>query len=257
MFGKVILLLLSCATICAAGTIDPSVPDDRYLSYGAQHECVVPIYGKCECDKQKEPHDFHASAVVLSPRWVVTAAHVLKKTSGIKVKVKDKEHSAKRVIVNGRYEEALLGKYDIALCEFSDDMEISFYPELYDSDDEVGKVAGICGYGATGSFDTGWTRSDGRKRAGSNLISGSYNHVLLCSPRGGRRTSLEFLIAPGDSGGGMFVDGKLAGINSFVMTGDGKSNSDWGDEAGHTRVSLFAPWIRAHMRGEEPDDEIR
>lgn len=257
MFRKVILFVYFWASACSAGTIDPSVPDEKYLAYGARHECVVPIYGKCECEDRKEPRDFHASAVVISPRWAVTAAHVLKRTSGVKVKVRDREHAAKRVVVNGRYKEELLGTYDIALCEFGDDMELSFYPELYESDDEVGKVAGICGYGATGTFNTGWVRSDGRKRAGSNLISGSYNHVLLCKARGDRRTSLEFLIAPGDSGGGMFVDGKLAGINSFVMTEDGRSNSDWRDEAGHTRISLFAPWIRAYMRGEQPDDEIK
>lgn len=257
MFRKVVLFFCLSASACSAGTIDPSVSDEKCLEYGAQHECVVPIYGKFWSDNGKESREFHASAVVISPRWAVTAAHVLKGASDVKIKAGGRAHSAKRVIVNGRYDEALLGKYDIALCEFEEDVELSFYPELYESDDEVGKVAGICGYGATGTFNTGWVKADGKKRAGSNLISGSYNHVLLCKAKGDRRTSLEFLIAPGDSGGGMFVDGKLAGINSFVMTDDGRSNSDWGDEAGHTRVSLFAPWIKAYTRGETPDDEIR
>lgn len=257
MFRKVIFLLLFCSATCDAGTMDPSVADQKYLDYGSKHECVVPIYGRCECGKQKESHDFHASAVVISSRWAVTAAHVIHNTSGVKVKVKGKEHEATRVILNKNYMKGTFGTYDIALCEFGEDVGLDFYPDLYVGDDEVGKVAGICGYGAIGTFNTGWTRSDGRKRAGANLVSGSYNHVLLCKAKGDKRTNMEFLIAPGDSGGGMFIDGKLAGINSFVMTDDGRSNSDWGDEAGHTRVSLFVPWIRAHMRGEEVDDDIK
>jgi secreted trypsin-like serine protease len=66
---------------------------------------------------------------------------------------------------------------------------------------------------------------------------------LICSISGGKKTELEFLIASGDSGGGLFLDGKLAGINSFVSAEDGKTNSSYGDESGHTRISLYREWI--------------
>lgn len=257
MAFKALLFALAISATCVAGTIDPSVPDGKYLEYGEQHKCVVPIYGDCECKEGGgKPHKFSASAVVIDKRWVLTAAHVVKKTSDVKVKVKGHEHPMKRVVVNGRFKEEVLGRYDIALCESEDDMILDFYPSLYEGKDEVGRVAGVCGYGRTGTFSTGALRLDGRKRAGSNKIYRSEGHALMCSATDPGRSSLEFMIAPGDSGGGMFVDGKLAGVNSFVMATDGNPDSDYGDECAFTRVSLFAPWIRAYMRGETPDDEI-
>ncbi|MEK9661056.1 MAG: trypsin-like serine protease, partial [Alphaproteobacteria bacterium] len=59
---------------------------------------------------------------------------------------------------------------------------------------------------------------------------------------------LEYLIAPGDSGGGLFaalggVD-YLIGVHSFGWGRlDGDPDSDYGDVSGHTRVSSFYDWI--------------
>jgi hypothetical protein len=58
------------------------------------------------------------------------------------------------------------------------------------------------------------------------------------------RTELEFLICSGDSGGGLFINKKLAGINSCVLAADKKPNSSYGDDAGHTRISKYVPWIK-------------
>jgi hypothetical protein len=57
------------------------------------------------------------------------------------------------------------------------------------------------------------------------------------------KTSLEFLIASGDSGGGLFIDGKLAGINSCIMAVNGSPKSDYRTESGHTRISINLDWI--------------
>ena len=56
-------------------------------------------------------------------------------------------------------------------------------------------------------------------------------------------TELEFCAANGDSGGGLFIDNKLAGINSMVLAADKKTNSDYGDECTHTRISSYKSWI--------------
>ncbi len=67
---------------------------------------------------------------------------------------------------------------------------------------------------------------------------------------------LEGLIAPGDSGGGLFITTStgiyLAGINSFVGSDFGVPRSVYGNFSGHTRVSAFSDWIEARIRGEEP-----
>jgi hypothetical protein len=61
------------------------------------------------------------------------------------------------------------------------------------------------------------------------------------------KTELEFLIASGDSGGGLFIDNKLAGINSCVMAVDKKPDSTYNDESGHTRISKFIGWIKENI----------
>ena len=68
--------------------------------------------------------------------------------------------------------------------------------------------------------------------------------------------TLEGLIAPGDSGGGLFITTStgtyLAGVNSFVGSDFGQPHSVYGNFSGHTRVSAFSDWIEARIRGEEP-----
>ena len=229
--------------IAYAGTIDPSVPDQKYKEYGSKFECVVEISGICCCDSKKDKHKFHASAVVIDPHWIVTAAHVVKDTSDVVIKVKDKEYKISKLIVHEDFEEGQVGYHDIALGYSEEDFGLSFYPALYDKKDEVSKVVSLCGYGMTGNFSTGAVKSDGAKRAGSNIVERTERSVLVCSIDGGKKTSLEFMIGSGDSGGGLFLDGKLAGINSFVMAADGKTNSDYGDECAHTRISTYKKWI--------------
>jgi hypothetical protein len=255
MIRITLLIVLLAAGACYGGTRDPSVPDEKYVEYGSKYECVVPIYGECVCGKGKY-HEFHASAVVISPRWVVTAAHVVHGQPGAKVKVRGKEFVLKRVIVNRHFDESRLGMYDIAMGETEGDMGLDFYPKLYEERNEAGKTAGICGYGITGTFSTGATLSDGKKRAGSNVVCRIENHVMVCSATDAKRTNMEFMISHGDSGGGLFIDQRLAGINSFVSAADKNPNSSYGDECHHTRISLFLPWIEGCMKGEEPKEEV-
>lgn len=258
MLTRTFLSFFLAVSVCHAGTIDPRVPDSKYVEYGESHECVVPIYGDCVCEEGGgKGHKFAASAVVVGPRWIVTAAHVVKGTSGVKVRVRGKEHSISKVVVNRHFNDDKIGLYDIAVGRSDEDMGLDFYPSLYEDKDEEGKVVSICGYGVTGTFGSGAVSSDGKKRAGSNVVDRIENHVLVCSVGGSRRSSMEFMISHGDSGGGLFIDQKLAGINSFVSATDGKPNSDYGDECHHTRVSIFAPWIRGQMSGEDPDGEVK
>lgn len=247
---RVLIPFLLLARACLGGTINPGANDQRHLSYGEKHECVVKIFGDCDCDEAGgSPHQFAASAVVIGPRWIVTAAHVLGTASNVKVVVKGREHSISKVVVQEDFDEDEVGMNDIAVGMSDEDMELDFYPGLYEGDDEVGKVASVCGFGVTGNFKTGAVRTDGRKRAGSNMVERAERHVLVCSAGGKPSTTMEFLISHGDSGGGLFIDGRLAGINSFVSASDGKPDSSYGDESSHTRISLFADWIREKTGG--------
>ncbi len=55
--------------------------------------------------------------------------------------------------------------------------------------------------------------------------------------------NLEGNVAPGDSGGALFIGGQLAGVISFLGSVDGNGNADYGDVSGYTRVSTFNTWI--------------
>ena len=103
----------------------------------------------------------------------------------------------------------------------------------------------MAGWGFTGTFNTGIEKADGKRRAGSNFIDRTERKILVCSPskRHEKTTELEYLIGSGDSGGGLFIDNKLAGIHSSVIGYDGKSNSTYTDESCHTRISLYSDWI--------------
>lgn len=236
-------LFLTCA--CLAGTIDPSASDGRHVEYAKGFNCVVQIEGSCRCGKGSD-HMFHASAVAISKNCAVTAAHVVSGNDRVAIRIGDKTFKALDVLVHEDFKDEKVGHADIAICICEGDFGLDFYPDLYEAEDETSKIASMAGYGVTGNFSTGHLRSDNKKRAGSNIVHRSERDVLVCV-LSDKKTELEFMIAPGDSGGGLFIENKLAGINSFVMADDGNPNSDYGDECAHTRVSKFVPWIRKAM----------
>jgi len=123
--------------------------------------------------------------------------------------------------------------------------------ELYTTNDEIGKAFVVAGYGATGSGETGFTFSDGNKRAGRNRFEMTGTAILALNPpdpenfassalyydfdSGQAANDLtplvtgsqdlgfgadEVTVAPGDSGGPAFIEGgdgifRIAGISSF------------------------------------------
>ena len=243
------LILAIFCTYVSSGTIDPGTLDSKYIEYGSKFKCVVRI-----CGKSKEGLNYCASAVVVNKHWIITAAHVVKDCVSVKIKdFKDKEYCVTKVIVHEDYHEDNFGHNDIAVGYVEEEINSDFYPELYSDSDEVGKVCAIAGYGITGTFSTGTHTSDSNKRGGSNKIDKIDRQLLICSPsRPGAsdKTSLEFLIGHGDSGGGLFIDKKLAGINSCVMSTDSKPNSSYGDESGHTRISEYVSWVNSHINNK-------
>lgn len=238
---KTLFIFLILSSISISGTIDPRTPDEKYVEYGQKHQCVVQLNG---IDKSSGKM-FFASAVIIKPRIIITAAHILSEAVNEKSFItlnKDKINILAS-IYPASYNKEAFGERDIAVGYLHKDAIIDFYPELYDKDDEVGKICSISGFGITGNHEKGSNLHDGKKRAGSNIIDEVCKELLICSLNRGQKTSLEFLIANGDSGGGLFIDKKLAGINSCVMTEDKNLNSDYQDWSGHTRVSIHKPWI--------------
>ena len=233
--------------IVTAGTIDPSVSDQKYIEYGKNFKYVGKL---CGIYQDKTP--FCASAVVIQERIILTAAHVVKGYKTCIIRVEDKEFEIENFIWPLDYDADKYGTNDIAIGYTKESIKLDFYPELYDKEDELDKLCCIAGYGTTGNFIDGSKNYDDKRRAGSNVVEEIDRQLLVCrpsKPNDKRRTSLEFLISNGDSGGGLFIDNKLAGINSCV-SGIGKNSlkSTYDTESGHTRISLHREWILRHTK---------
>lgn len=239
----ILLLVIAIQSLClvsCGGTIDPNIPDYKYIEYGSKYKCVLPLI----C-KNAEDTVYKASCVVIDEFYILTAAHVVVDTVSYYVLFNDEIYSCNIMAMHSEFKESKVGYNDIAIGKLNKAIKLDFYPELYKKRDEIGKICGLAGYGFSGNFITGAVLADDNnsKRAGSNIIDNIEKNNLVYSVHTKNKTSLEFLIAGGDSGGGLFIEQKLAGIHSFVYATDGNPNSDYGDFGCSTRISDYIEWI--------------
>jgi secreted trypsin-like serine protease len=224
-----------------------------------------------------------SSGVLVSDRWVLTAAHVVLGAVDAKFIVGGNEYAVDGWVVHQKYDGSVRAGSDLALVRLSQPVTGITPAILNRSKREQGQQASIVGFGLTGNGIDGvqvYSEADFLKRAGTNVIDGTidvrggfgqYKPKLggskifiydfdnpdnaadntLGSPT---PTDLEFLIAQGDSGGPTFIDfGRgdgpvLAGIHSFGEFRDLADDSDYGDFGADTRVASYRSWITKTMK---------
>ena len=236
----IIFLFLVLCSLSYGGTIDPNISDQKYLDFGSKFYCVVKLCGSYNDDSL-----FCASGVIIDKHFILTAAHVVQGYKTCYATIDDEKFILTDIIIHKDFN-SQFGIGDIALGYCEDGFSLNNFPPLYTDNNETGKVASIAGWGLTGNFHTGIHKSDNKLRAGSNTVDGIDKDMLVCSPsRYGHKdhTILEYMIGSGDSGGGLFIDGKLAGINSCVIAVGRSPMSKYDEESGHTRISKFLGWI--------------
>jgi len=243
-----------------AGTIRADRSDSQYVALGAlpQYASVGRFTGATDT------FGFVASGTLIAPDWVLTAAHVVGHTKSLTFTIGGVKYTAASWLANPNWNGNLFAGYDIGLVHLSQPVTGIQPAALYTGSAELGKMDTAVGYGMTGTGLLGAKTLDSNKRAEQNTIDRLMNARLFLSdfdnPRNPRDSALgsfqpqdlEGLIAPGDSGGGVFItvgsgasaQTFLAGVNSFVGAYDGKPDSDYGDISGHTRVSAFGDWIK-------------
>jgi len=258
----VLLVLIGFVSFASAGTIRHDRDDDLYLGLGADFTSVGRVDFKIASDR------YMGSGVLIDSNWVLTAGHVVDKAKSLKFTIGGVTYRAASWQAHPEWNEDLLAGYDIGLINLRKPVESVDPAVRYWGSDELYAEATIVGYGMTGTGLSGATTFDGEKRGGQNVIDELYGDMslFLCdfdnpdplasdnvfgSPE---PLGLEFLIAPGDSGGGLFLDVgdntmQLAGVNSFIGWFDEAGDSDYGDISGHTRVSAFNGWIDEVIAG--------
>ena len=234
-----LVVFVWAASSVFAGTTDDAVPDVRYREYASGFSpYTLRIVGR-----SMDGSPALASGVAISDHWALTAAHVAHDLTACTAGGK----AVDLIAVHPQWRGDDLGWHGIAALHVGESFGLAFYPPLSQGGEAVGDVVLMAGYGVTGRLSTGYvleSPSDGLLRAGTGKVVRHERAVVVLCPRRGL-TPLPFMIAPGDSGGPLFIGGKLAGINSFTMADRGPLNSREGEETGHTRVSLYLEWIAA------------
>lgn len=234
----IIIALLLIGNIVYGGTRHRNVNDKDLIENGNLFDSIAQIL------VVKPDGEYKASCVIISKDHILTSAHIVCNESVDNIFI---IHKQKKYVVLKSYipkEFCFKFHHDIAVLKILGFIDIK-YPELYKNKDEIGKIAYLGGYGAFGTGDGGYNSFDFMLRVGTNKVEYISGDMLMCDLSIKNHTKYELITCPGDSGGGLFIDHKLAGVNSalFGSVSKEKPTGKYGQISGHTRISDYAEWI--------------
>lgn len=189
------------------------------------------------------------TATLVSPKWVLTAAHCVQGVAANKVKfvVGGKTYVASQVAVHPNYNPAAFSMgYDLALVQLSAPVA-NVKPAILSTKVPKAKAqVTIVGFGRGGTGTTGQTGGSGTKRYGYQVIDQVAPQHIYWSFDSNETSS----IAQGDSGGPAFLKGTstVISVASGVTVGAGGKIGVHGTWAFETRVDANLAWCKSVMK---------
>lgn len=258
--GALALGLVSMALGAQAIVIRSDRTDQQYRDFAQNFSSVGSV----------QTGQGFASGVLITPNWVLTAAHVVNNSStNVRFNIGGSQFQAVERHVHPLFNGVTTGGFDFTLIRLNAPVLNVQPARLFLESDELGQEGALVGYGRSGTGLTGFagagSSNAGIKRAGTNVIDqiggidgfGENNLYMDFDPVGSSPnlfgsstpTDLEAQGAPGDSGGGFFIQRggqwRLAGIASFVLWPAGGPGVDgrYGAGTAYARVSTQREWI--------------
>jgi hypothetical protein len=191
---------------------------------------------------------------LIAPTWAVTAAHVAARLHpGSRVEFDGTAYTVKRAVAHpdAGGPPGAPPEVDLALIELTTAVQGIDPVPLYKERAELGQTAFVVGYGDYGAAGEPFRRTDGKRRAATNVIDDAGpKRIFMTFEAPPSGSALEGVGAPGDSGGPAFVEvgGRLvlAGVSSASMNG---RPGTYGVVDVYTRVSSYAAWIEQTIGG--------
>jgi hypothetical protein len=260
LFSALLGASLCTPILASASTIRHDVADSNYTALAATFPSVGSIL--------VSGSNF-GSATIIGPNWILTAAHMGAPGSSGTLTIGGNNYSITTLLVHPNYDSTTLA-FDFAVAQLTSTVSNVTPSAYYNGGGKLGRTGTSVGFGGFGTGLTGATQAGGTKRAFTNVIEMSDGTYLDCdfdnpagtanmmnqfAPSSPTPTALEGNVAPGDSGGGLFMDfgfGQwLSGVTSYVWWDGGDSTfpdgapyGRYGQGSGWADISLGAAWIQ-------------
>ncbi len=267
----IIFLAIAFCMPAFAGIIRHDVPDHVYTQ--PSNNPAIDSVGLVVFDTTEGSNT--CSGTVIHKNWVLTAGHCVNKASSVSFYLPGdtgwRFYQADTWLAHERFiNDDLLSGWDLGLMHIDYDLGVT-PAQLYAGEEELLSSTVNTGFGYTGDGYTGPQSIDYLRRTGTNIVDelwsiegngkqiiwSDFDHPdndtynLFDHPHlsiDDFASTLEIMAAPGDSGGGLFIEVGgifyLAGIHSFAGDFNGDGILGYGDAFGSTRVSSFITWIQ-------------